>query len=610
MSDFLITSSISLAVLLGLYYLMLERQKMHRFNRFYLLAALVFSFVLPFITIEIYREVILPSNPVMIPMGYTQVVTTPSARPINYLPYIMWSAYAIGTVVMAIRFTRNLRQLRATIAGNKTVAHGDSVLVLLEKPVLPYTFLHYIFVNRQDYENAAIEGELYTHELVHVSQKHTCDVLFIEGLKTLFWFNPLLYFYKKAIQLNHEFLADEGVVSVTDNVCGYQELLLRKATPAIPYPLASSLNFSLTKKRFTMMTKSTSKKTALLLKLASLPVAAGLVVLLCTETVAQEKPTANEQVLQTGMNDNDDDKKRDRYYAGVHVKINDEWNDVYIDKVYEDLTLEEKRGYLPLVSVFEEKTPSDTEFENWKNKKKFALWLDGRSMDNKKLNSMKPKDIGTYRGSSVFKNARTQQHPQPYQFHLYTQRYFKENLKPMGEKYNGTRYELHIYKDKKIDGNTPIGAVHAMQNLIGEKSHAKGRDTVTFKDGTTVIADNIAQVDAENSNGQEDKIYDIQELEKQPEYPGGISALYTEVNKAFKIPEIKEDMTAKIMISFVVEKDGSMSNIKTLKDPGHGLGAEAERVLKNITAKWKPGIAKRKTVRTSYVIPITINVKN
>jgi beta-lactamase regulating signal transducer with metallopeptidase domain len=71
--------------------------------------------------------------------------------------------------------------------------------------------LNTIFINQDDYHNRKIE-ELYTHELIHVTKKHSIDILIIETLKVLFWFNPIFIFYKRAIQLNHEFLADEKVV--------------------------------------------------------------------------------------------------------------------------------------------------------------------------------------------------------------------------------------------------------------------------------------------------------------------------------------------------------------------------------------------------------------
>lgn len=105
-------------------------------------------------------------------------------------------------------------------------------------------------------------------------------------------------------------------------------------------------------------------------------------------------------------------------------------------------------------------------------------------------------------------------------------------------------------------------------------------------------------------------VYNSAGLQVQPEFPGGIQAFYGYVMKNFRTPELEQDMQAKIYVSFVVEKDGTLTAIKVLRDPGYGLGKEAERVLKSLKTKWSPGIQNGKPVRASYNLPITINIKS
>jgi len=105
-------------------------------------------------------------------------------------------------------------------------------------------------------------------------------------------------------------------------------------------------------------------------------------------------------------------------------------------------------------------------------------------------------------------------------------------------------------------------------------------------------------------------VYSSAGLQVQPEFPGGIAAFYSYVTKNFRTPELDNDMNAKIYVSFVVEKDGTLTAIKILRDPGYGLGKEAERVLKSLKVKWSPGIQNGKPVRASYNLPITINIKS
>ena len=98
-------------------------------------------------------------------------------------------------------------------------------------------------------------------------------------------------------------------------------------------------------------------------------------------------------------------------------------------------------------------------------------------------------------------------------------------------------------------------------------------------------------------------------LEVQPQFPGGLDKFYKKVSDEFEAPQTAEHITLRVYVSFVVEKDGSMSNITVLRDPGYGAGKEAIRVLKSIKTKWSPGKINNKAVRTAYNLPITINVK-
>lgn len=281
-----------MGILLGVYHLFLEREKIHHFNRYYLLVSIIFSLILPVISIPIYVGAKGTPDTMYntLPVANTIITTiTPVAEPVNYLPIVLWSVYGIVAIALSLNFIWNIASFRRKISSSKIIRYNKAKLVLIEKKILPHTFYNCIFINKQDYESGNIEDELFTHELTHVKQKHTLDILFIEILKVMFWFNPLLYLYGRSIRLNHEFLADEKVVSKTQNVTYYQTILLEKISEKT-FAFASNLNFSLTKKRLIMMTKKTNRTKALLLQTAIAPIVAILLMLLCTEEViAQEK---------------------------------------------------------------------------------------------------------------------------------------------------------------------------------------------------------------------------------------------------------------------------------------------------------------------------------
>jgi protein TonB len=99
-----------------------------------------------------------------------------------------------------------------------------------------------------------------------------------------------------------------------------------------------------------------------------------------------------------------------------------------------------------------------------------------------------------------------------------------------------------------------------------------------------------------------------QALEVKPAYPDGMGAFYQYIGNNFRTPDVDKDLVLKIVVTFVVEKDGSLSGIKVIKDPGYGTGEEAVRVLKACPKKWTPGVQNGKPVRAQFNLPITINV--
>ena len=98
-------------------------------------------------------------------------------------------------------------------------------------------------------------------------------------------------------------------------------------------------------------------------------------------------------------------------------------------------------------------------------------------------------------------------------------------------------------------------------------------------------------------------------LDKQPSFPGGMDKFYTYVARNFKAPETQLSNTVKVFVSFVIEKDGSMTDIRVIRNPGYGLDKEAIRVLKSLKTKWVPGILNGKPVRTAYNLPIIVELK-
>ena len=102
-----------------------------------------------------------------------------------------------------------------------------------------------------------------------------------------------------------------------------------------------------------------------------------------------------------------------------------------------------------------------------------------------------------------------------------------------------------------------------------------------------------------------DSIYNSVEIEKRPDYPDGIEAFYKHIAANFVVPKDKDFKGGKVFVTFVIEKDGSLVDIKVLRDPGFGTGDEAIRVLKK-SKKWIPAEQKGVKVRCKYTLPIAL----
>ncbi|GAA3972370.1 M56 family metallopeptidase [Mucilaginibacter dorajii] len=288
-------------LLLIVYHLLLKNKAMYRFNRLYLLAAFVFSLVVPFITIEQHatfvpavitaKQEIMVLQDVIMPIAAPQPATSVNDAPAISAASMVSIAYALITGLMLFRFAKNLYGIRKTILNNTNVAYKNQRLVLTPEKLTPHTFFNYIFLNEVDYRSGKIAVSILKHELAHARQIHSADVVFMELVQVFCWFNPFVMLYRRAIQFNHEFLADEAVLCNNPDVRAYQYLLLDSLGNTGSQTITSQFNYSLTKKRLIMMTKKTSALTAVLSSLAIFTIMGAAFMLFCNMVTTGNEPT-------------------------------------------------------------------------------------------------------------------------------------------------------------------------------------------------------------------------------------------------------------------------------------------------------------------------------
>lgn len=464
---YFLKSAACLGLLLAFYHLVLEKEKMHSFNRFYLLGSILFSFLAPLYTI--YKEVkpiFIESLPVIIETTPTNFIPTETIaeQPINYTTIILFCYLTISAILL-IRFGRNLYKIISKIRKNKKIKHEKAILVLVDDTILPHTFWNYIFINRKQYEQNEIEDELFTHELTHATQKHTADVLILELFQIAFWINPLFIFLKKAVQINHEFLADESVITQHKNTFQYQHLLLNKAAWKNEYYLASNLNYLVTKKRLKMMTTQSSPVKILFKKLAIIPLLTGFVFLFAERVEAQEVQEIVEEPIETiveevpfqKMDISELEMYKKYFYKNLTIQRKDKKGKIII-KTYDELSEDEKARLIPPPPLKTKKRiPTKAQFEGLKDGQKFAVWIDGKVVKNEVLNKYKNTDFARYSNSHVYKNARSKRFPQENQAHLETIAYFNAQNKKRVEKFmDYVKEEHNIIEIREEKGNSKI----------------------------------------------------------------------------------------------------------------------------------------------------------
>lgn len=256
------------SLLIAVYYLFLQKEKMYTFNRFYLIFSLLFSYTIPFISIQ--SENPKPSNRFQTTFEATTKVLDLSPHPERFnWTNLIWAFYGIITMILVIKTVYSIIKIK-NIKGKK-VWYENQKVVFTHENISAFSFWKTIYLGKNYLINSQIDPRIFVHEKSHIDQKHSIDLLFIEVVKIFTWFNPSIYLYKKAIVSNHEFLADEAVLKKNFNVKEYQHLILDEIISTKNYSLIHTFNFNNIKKRFIMMNTKKSKMTNLK-KVISIPV--------------------------------------------------------------------------------------------------------------------------------------------------------------------------------------------------------------------------------------------------------------------------------------------------------------------------------------------------
>ena len=280
------TYELKVAILIAVFYifwrLLVANETWHRLNRIVLLSTAIASFVLPLCvitihhTVEVTPDAVEPASTVVAdlesatsetdissslqqaPVAETALVPTETQQSFNWqLPLTV--IYIIGVLVVLLRVAMSLWRLHTMAAESEIHLLDDGrQIAVCEKIQSPFSWWKTVFLNRQDYEDGPTA--LLTHELGHIRLHHSADVLLVELLTALQWFNPTMWMLRADLRTIHEYEADQQVISHGFNDVQYLQLLIRKAAVQSGYSLANGFFNSTLKKRIKMMMKPKSTR--------------------------------------------------------------------------------------------------------------------------------------------------------------------------------------------------------------------------------------------------------------------------------------------------------------------------------------------------------------
>jgi len=277
-SYYLLKVVLASAILYGYYWMALRNKVFHQWNRFYLLATLILSLLLPMVKINIWREPQAANSGVI---QLLQVVSTgdefveqvgrtsnsaPGADLVSFIYVFVGISVMVGILFSLLKILRlfktNPRQILGDIRFVNTEAEGT-----------PFSFFHFIFWNTKIDIHSNTGQHIFKHELAHVREKHSLDKMLVNLFLTAFWANPIFWLIRRELGLVHEFIADQKSVEQNDTRA-FAAMILQSAYPQHQLPLTNAFFYSPLKRRLLMLTKIQNQKIGYASRIMVLPLAA------------------------------------------------------------------------------------------------------------------------------------------------------------------------------------------------------------------------------------------------------------------------------------------------------------------------------------------------
>ena len=552
-----IKSAIVLTLLYLPYMLMLRRESFFRFNRMVLLSILLLSLVLPLCNIPWmsldHQPVVQAAQLQMLEMGIpvhvlpeVQVLAEGAASQgtSRFSVFFLVSLiYIIGMVALLMMRLWQVARLQFGLRQG-VLWHNDEQGVRIychSGDVAPFSWMRNIVINEKDYDEAG--REIVLHEMGHIQGRHSWDVVLLTLVQMLQWWNPLCYVLGISLRDVHEYEADNFVLEQGVSAQGYQLLLIRKAVGSGGYPFANSFNHSLTKKRITMMKKMKSNPWMKSKALYVIPVAALALSAFATpkfvapieETVTklEGKGTENSANLQVLEQENGSAVQKDMAQSSTE--------NVTSEEVKQQDTDEQPLFVLDGKII---EVPEDMKDVNFKrmHEEQLTKLLNINAEDVESIAVLKKDEAtkiwGDKGANGVIVIATKKETKEPERQNVV---YNKETgtydpvLKDLVKKLPGAEMDG--------DGNITVGGKSVSKIMLNDKEVLNNNDT----------------------------IYNV--VKERAKFPGGDAEIFKFLSENMRYPKLCQEfgVQGRVIVRFVIEKDGSITHIEKVRGAGKTL---------------------------------------
>ncbi|MDD6000703.1 MAG: TonB family protein [Bacteroidales bacterium] len=579
-TEYFIKVALVMAAMYITYKIFMSREKYYAINRATILSSVAVSFViplikLPFLDKEVYVEAETFAPEIDLEPVAMAIEPEPQISFTEIIPYIL----AVGIALFFLKYIVTTLSIIGKVAFSHKITLREGVKLIISETIKsPVSWLRYIFMNSHDYQENS--REVLTHEMAHITHRHSIDLIFMDLACCLQWFNPAIWLFKRELRAVHEYQADHEVIASGFNAKQYQTLLIKKAAGRKWSSVASSLNHSNLKKRITMMSSKKSSQLAVIKVLLPIAVSA-----LLTAKFAESNA---QTIVVTSSKDN-------------HLNLN-------IQTAPQD----------PIVIV------------------------DGKTSNTSAVESSKIKSISVYKGTSA--TDKYGDDAQNGVIEITTKNVDPSEIPgDEGNTAPDIPSEQIIITPTTIDKDndvkmwaiptlpsTPLVIIDGKEGTIDDVDASQIKSILVLKDqeaidkygekgANGVIIVTTKKSKKENANpvkirvttpqNNEDSVYVTPDV--MPQFPGGDKALFNFINENIQYPEEAKakGISGTAYYRFMVNKQGKVTNITLLRSAGdESLDQEAKRVIEMLP-DFKPGIKDNKPVDVPMSMPIRFSNK-